>query len=78
MQRCEESDGYYRSSDVEIKRLTPFVLIVGFWMFNQHGPIIFRFRTNSSNALVLVPYIRSILGLWASSGIMGSENQEPK
>lgn len=42
-------------TNVNEEKLTPRLLIFGLWMFSQHGPIIFRFKTNSSNALVLVP-----------------------
>jgi len=44
------------------RELTPLLLTTGCLMLIQQGPMIFRLRTRSSNALVLVPIIFAIFG----------------
>ena len=55
--------------------LTPLLSIWGFLIWSQHGPIILRLSTKSSNALVLVPNSLKIFGLQAFMGTCGSDKQ---
>ena len=55
-----------------LERRTPFFSSVGFLTFNQQGPMILRFNTSNSKALVFVPNTREKLGLDTVLGICGS------
>jgi hypothetical protein len=54
---------------------TPLYSTWGFFICSQQGPMILRFITRSSNALVLVPNIREKVGLETTEGIWGSESR---
>ena len=54
---------------------TPLYSTWGFLICSQQGPMILRFITRSSNALVLVPNIREKVGLETTEGIWGSESR---
>lgn len=56
-------------------QLTPLCSMWGFLISNQHGPMILRFSTRSSNAEVLAPNILEKFGLDTSLGIWGSDNR---
>jgi hypothetical protein len=61
--------------DLDFQERTPLYSTWGFLIWSQQGPMILRFRTRSSNALVLVPNIREKVGLDTFAGIWGSGNR---
>ena len=57
-----------------MQTLTPLWSTVGRLICSQQGPMILRFSTSSSNALVFVPNTREKFGLSAWLGIWGSRD----
>jgi hypothetical protein len=55
-----------------VDNLTPLFSTTALVMASQHGPMILRLSTKSSNALVFVPNIRAMLGEQAFIGTWGS------